>query len=93
MEGIAKDVSPLTRWANVVSKTTDRCWLAWHIELLPFSEEADEEIAFKLAMQHLWKEVKVAYEGCLQDDGNVAGVEEFDGVGESLATLALAVEL
>lgn len=60
---------------------------------MPLAEEANEEIALKLAMQHLRYEVQVAYEGRLQDDGYVTSIEELDGVGETLASHTLAVEL
>ena len=60
---------------------------------MPLAEEANEEIALKLAMQHLRYEVQVAYEGRLQDDGYVTSIEELDGVGETLASHTLAIEL
>ena len=60
---------------------------------MPPSEEANEEVALELAVQDLREEVQVAHKGGLQDDWDVAGVEELDGVRESLSTSALAVEL
>jgi len=60
---------------------------------LPLAEEADEEVALELAVKDLREEVQVADEGRLQDDWDVAGIEELDGVGESLSTSALAVQL
>ena len=41
-------------------------------------------------MKHLRDEVELTNEGRLQDDGDVAGVEELDGVRESLTASALA---
>ena len=92
MEGVAQDVGPLTRWADVVSKTTDGGRGTRHVKLLPLAEEANEEVALELAVKHLRQEVKVADESCLKDDRDVAGVEKLDGVGVSLTTSALVLE-
>lgn len=37
-------------------------------------------------MEHLWHEIEVADKSGLEDDGDVAGVEELDGVGWVLSS-------
>ena len=54
--------------------------------------EAHEEVALELAVQHLRQEVQVAHERSLQDDRDVACVEELDGVRVGLASGSLALE-
>ena len=60
--------------------------MAGHIEVLPFSDEADEEIALELAVKHLREEVQVGDESCLEDDGNVRGVEQLNGEWGGVST-------
>ena len=93
MEGITHYVDPLARWWDVVSEATDRCRVALHVILLPLSNEADEEVASELAMEDLWEEVEVGYEGCLQDDRDIGGVEELDRVGIGLSSNALVLQM
>ena len=62
--------------------------MSCHIEVLPLSNEADEEVAFKFAVEHLRKEVEVGYESCLEDDWDVRGVEQLDWEWGSVATHA-----
>ena len=92
MEGVAEDVGPLTRWADVVSKTTNGSRSTRHVKLLPLAKEANEEVALELAVEHLRQEVQVADESGLKDDRDVAGVEKLDGVGVSLTTSALVLQ-
>jgi hypothetical protein len=44
-------------------------------------------------MQDLRKEVEVRYEGCLQDDGDIGGVEQLDRVWVSLSSDALILQM
>lgn len=57
-----------------------------HVVLLPLSEERDEEVALEFAVKNLGEEVQVGDESCLQNDGNVAGVEQLNGVRSFVAT-------
>ena len=93
MEGITHYVDPLARRRYVVSEATDGCRVALHVILLPLSNEANEEVASELAMQDLRKEVEVRYEGCLQDDRDIGGVEQLDRVGVSLSSNALILQM
>lgn len=54
----------------------------------PSTEQINQEIATKACGEHLGDNIQVGYQGRLQDDGDVGGVEELDGVGVVLATVA-----
>jgi len=60
--------------------------MALHVVFLPFSEERDEDVALELAVKNLREEVQVGDEGRLQNDGDVAGVEQLNGVRSFVAT-------
>ena len=79
VEGISLDVEPVPWGRDVVGETSNGGGVAGHVKLLPLSEEADEEVALELAVEHLGEEVEVGDEGGLEDDWNVGGVEELDG--------------
>ena len=66
--------------------------MALDVVLSPLAEETNEEVAFELAMEHLREEVQVGDEGGLENDWDVGGVEELDGVRVGLATLPLALQ-
>ena len=67
--------------------------MALHVILLPLSNKADEEVSSELAMEDLRKEVEIRYEGCLQDDRDIGGVEQLDWVGVSLSSDALILQM
>ncbi len=54
----------------------------------PGSQEVDEEVAAETCWEHLRNYVEIGDQGRLQDDGDVGGVEQFDGVGVVLTTVA-----
>jgi hypothetical protein len=60
------------------------------LELLPASEQTDNEELWEALIQQLRDEVEVGNEGRLQDDGHVGGVEQLDGVVHTLASVSLA---
>lgn len=62
------------------------------IVLSPLANETYEEVALKLAVEHLGEEVQVGDESGLQDDWDVGGVEQLDGVWVSLTSLSLALQ-
>jgi hypothetical protein len=55
--------------------------------IIPHAQQIHEEIATKLHREHLGDHVEVGHEGGLQDDGDVARVEQLDGVGAVLAAV------
>ena len=78
MEWISLDVEPVSWWTDVVGETTDWSGVSSHVELLPLSEEAHEEVTLELAVENLGEEVQVGDEGGLEDDWDVGGVEKLD---------------
>lgn len=54
----------------------------------PGTEQIDQEVATEACGKHLGDDIQVGDEGGLQDDGDVGGVEQFDGVGVVLTTVA-----
>ena len=54
----------------------------------PGSEQVHENVADELGREHLRDDVEVRDQRRLQDDGDVGGVEELDGVGRVPATVA-----
>ena len=76
MHWVTLEVEEITRWRNVVGKTADWCRMACHVVLLPFADEADEEVSSELAVKHLREEVKVGNEGSLENDWDVRCVEQ-----------------
>lgn len=54
----------------------------------PSSEQIHQEIATETCGKHLGDNIQVGDQSRLQDDGNVGGVEEFDGVSVVLPTVA-----
>ncbi len=55
--------------------------------IIPHAQQIHEEIAAKLDGEHLGDHVEVGHEGGLKDDGDVARVEQLDGVGAVLAAV------
>lgn len=53
----------------------------------PGSKQVNEEISTEASGEHLRDDVEIGHKGRLQDDRNVRGVEELDGIGVVLATV------
>ena len=85
MEWISLDVKPVSWWTDVVGETSDWSRVSSHVKLLPFSEEAHEEVTLELSVENLGEEVQVGDESGLENDWDVGGVEELDWewLGES----------
>lgn len=54
----------------------------------PSSKQINQKVATEACGKHLGDNVQVGDQGRLQDDGDVGGVEELDGVCVVLATVA-----
>ena len=59
---------------------------------LPLTKEIHERIKWIPSVQKLGHKVQVGYQGSLQDDGDVRGVEQLDRVGSGTASLALVLD-
>lgn len=54
----------------------------------PSTEQINQKIATKSCGEHLGDNIQVGDQGGLQDDGDVRGVKELDGVCVVLASVA-----
>jgi hypothetical protein len=54
--------------------------MASHVILLPLSKQVHKEVSFELLGKDLREEVEVGDEGSLENDGDVGGVEELNGI-------------
>lgn len=93
VEGVLDHIDPLTRGRDIVGEAADGGGVASHVVVLPLAQEANEEVALELAVKNLGEEVQVGDDSGLEDDGDVRGIEQLDGVRVRLASLALALEL
>lgn len=93
VEGIQQNLLQRARRRNVVSQSTNGDCLTsvGTLDLTPSTQEADEEVGGESLVQELRDEVQVGHEGRLQDDGDVAGVEQLDGVAATLTALFLVL--
>jgi hypothetical protein len=80
VEGVTNNVHKIAGRRDVVSETTNWGRVSSHVILLPFSEKVHEEVTAELLSENLREEVEVGDESSLEDDRNVGGVEELDGV-------------
>ena len=87
MDRVNEKVRERFRRREVVAESTDGVRPAAS-GIRPDAEQVDEEVACELDREHLRDDVKVRHESRLQDDGNVRGVEKFDGIRRVLATVA-----
>jgi len=60
---------------------------------LPDADHADEQVAGEAAEEELREEVEHADEGALEDDGDVARVEQLDGVGALVVAVLLVTAM
>lgn len=62
------------------------------VEFLPLAQQSNHQVAPELLVEQLADEVEVADQGRLQDNGDVASVEQFDGVGPSASSYFLVLD-
>ena len=85
MEGIRINFGEFPRWRDVIGQSSNRDTAASHFQILPLSEQLDEEVSSETFVEHLGEEIEVGHQGGLKDDGDVRGVEQFDGVGSVMS--------
>ena len=93
MDRVLLDVVEALRRADVVRQTANGLLVTGHVVVLPFSEQADDEVAAEALRQDLCEEVHIADEGSLKNNRNVRGVEELDGERLLDATLLLRLQV
>ena len=87
MDGILGHMAQGLGRGQVVAKATNRVGTS-AAGIRPSAQKINEEVASKLDGEHLGDDIQVGDEGRLEDDGDVGGVEQLDGVGGVLATVA-----
>lgn len=86
MDWVTLDVIQALWRTDVVSESTDWCLMPSHVVVLPFSKEADDEVASELSSENLGEEVNILDESSLKNDWDVGGVEQLDWVWLSEAS-------
>lgn len=86
MEWVSSDVSEISWWGNVVSKTTNWSRVSCHVILLPLSKKRNDKVTLELFVKHLGEEIQVGDESSLENNWNVRGVEELDWVWLSVTS-------
>mmetsp|Transcript_14005 Transcript_14005/g.33972 ORF Transcript_14005/g.33972 Transcript_14005/m.33972 type:complete len:363 (+) Transcript_14005:347-1435(+) len=80
MQGVAHDVPGRPGRGDVVGKAADGDGLAAEVALLPLAQDVHQHVRLEPAVEQLAEEVQVRHQSSLQDDRNVRGVEQLDGV-------------
>ena len=87
MDGIFEDVSKGLRWGQVVAESANGVGPA-AAGIGPHAQQVDKEVSSELDGHHLRDDVQVGDEGRLQNDGNVGGVKQLDGIRGVLTAIA-----
>ena len=81
VERINPEIGKRARGGHVVGETTDGDGLAGVVDLLPLAKQVDEHVALEALVEELGDEVHMGDQRRLENDRNVGGVKELDGVG------------
>lgn len=92
VEGIRHYLAQVSWWGDVVGETANWDTVATHINVLPLSQQVDQEVGLESLVQDLREEEQVGNQGGLQDNWHVRGVEQFDWIGTSLSTHILVLD-
>ena len=87
VDWIAEHFNEVSGWGEEVDEATNWDGLST-IDFLPITEQLNEITASETSVKHLTEEVKIADEGCLENNGHVAGVEQLNGVATAGTLLA-----
>ncbi|GMT25660.1 hypothetical protein PFISCL1PPCAC_16957 [Pristionchus fissidentatus] len=88
VEGILEHVRQRLGRRQVVADTSGGVAAVSSRGIRPGTEKVDEDVSAELGRKHLRDDVEVGDEGGLEDDGDVGGVEELDGVRRVLSTVS-----
>ena len=86
MERISLNIKKVARRTDVVSKSTNGGSSSGDIVVRPLANETDKVVALVFSVEDLRKEVEVAHEGRLKNDGDVRSIEQFDGIRHFVTT-------
>lgn len=90
VDGVIEDLGERSGGRDVVGESTngDRAGTGTGLNILPLSEERDNKVGRVTTVEELGEEVEVGHEGGLENDGDVRGIEELDGVRSVLSSVA-----
>jgi hypothetical protein len=94
VQRVCDDLGQALGRGHVVSQTTDGGRVSSHgsLALFPTTKHLDEDVVRVTLVQKLGEEVQVGDESALEDDGDVVGVEQLDGVAGLLTTVLLVLD-
>merc|ERR1712070_1095713 len=95
MEGIVQNFSNRFRRGHAVRETANWDRLsasAGTFNLLPATQKLHKYVSAVTLVKQLREEVQVGNQRGLEDDRNVRGVEQLDGVGALLTTVLLVLD-
>ena len=92
MEGVINDFGKGSGRRNVVGNSSNGNGLSPSFNILPFSEDAHQDIGGSAIVQQLRDKVQVGNEGGLKNDGHVGSVKKLDGVGSLLSAIFLVLD-
>ena len=91
MDGIGEDGAQGLWGREIVAETSDGIGSAAS-SVIPDSEQVYKEVSSKLDAEHLRYHVEIGDQRGLEDDGDVGGVEQLDGVAAVLASVPRALD-
>jgi len=90
VDGILQHVSETFGRGEVVAESTDGIGSSRTAaaDVRPHAQQVDQEVARKFMSEHLGNDVEIGDQSALKDDGDVGGVEEFDGIRRILSSVS-----
>ena len=81
------------RWRDVVGQSSDGLLVSSHVIVLPFTQKSDNKVSSESRGENLGEEIYIRDEGSLQNDRNVASVEQLNRVWLPEASLLSSLQL
>mmetsp|Transcript_81 Transcript_81/g.192 ORF Transcript_81/g.192 Transcript_81/m.192 type:complete len:411 (-) Transcript_81:116-1348(-) len=92
VKGVVNDLGEGSGRRDVVGDASDGDGGSASLDVLPFAQDAHQDVGGCAVVEELGDEVEVGDQGGLEDDGHVGGVEELDGVGALLSAVLLVLD-
>ena len=91
MDGVSEHGGQGLRGREVIAETSNRVGTA-AASIAPHTEKVHEEVTSELDTEHLGDHVEIGHESRLENDGDVGGVEQLDGVAAVLSSVPGALD-
>jgi len=94
VDGILQHVSETFGRGEVVAESADGIGSSRTAaaDIRPHAQQVDQEVARKFMSEHLGNDVEIGDQSALKDDGDVGGVEEFDGIRRILSSISSGLD-